>query len=55
MVFEKDKPSGQKSRYGSIEKAERLLGFKTQVSLEQGLERTVKWFRESRTMLKEYV
>jgi len=54
IVYEKDKPSGQKDRYGSTEKAEKILGFRTQVSLEEGIEKTVKWFRNNRTRIKEY-
>jgi UDP-glucuronate 4-epimerase len=31
--------------YASVEKAERLLGFRARVSLADGLRRTVEWFR----------
>jgi nucleoside-diphosphate-sugar epimerase len=34
-------------RYGSTEKAERELGFKPRVALEDGLRRTVDWTREN--------
>jgi UDP-glucuronate 4-epimerase len=34
--------------YASVEKAERLLGFRARVSLAEGLRRTVEWFRMSR-------
>jgi dTDP-glucose 4,6-dehydratase len=41
---------GQVDRHiGSTEKAERLLGWKARTSFEQGLERTVAWYRENRT------
>jgi nucleoside-diphosphate-sugar epimerase len=30
----------------SIEKAGRLLGYRPQYGLEQGIERTVKWYRD---------
>jgi UDP-glucuronate 4-epimerase len=33
--------------YASVEKAERLLGFRARVSLSEGLRRTVEWFRRS--------
>ena len=32
--------------YASVEKAERLLGYRPTVSLEEGVERYVKWFME---------
>jgi dTDP-glucose 4,6-dehydratase len=39
---------GQVDRHiGSTEKAERLLGWKARTSFEQGLERTVAWYRDN--------
>jgi UDP-glucose 4-epimerase len=35
-------------RLASTEKAERLLGFKSQVTLDEGLERLVTWWRANR-------
>ena len=37
-----------KIRVPSVEKAERILGFKAQVKLEQGLEQTIAWHRALR-------
>ena len=37
-------------RLADIRKAERLLGFRTQISLEDGLERLVRWWKEQRTL-----
>jgi UDP-glucuronate 4-epimerase len=34
--------------YASVEKAERLLGFRARVTLADGLRRTVDWFRADR-------
>ncbi len=34
--------------YASVEKAERLLGFRARVPLAEGLRRTVEWFRNER-------
>jgi UDP-glucose 4-epimerase len=36
-------------RLADVSKAERLLGFRTQVSLEEGLRQLVKWWTEERT------
>jgi len=39
---------GQVDRHiGSIEKAERLLGWRARTSFEEGLARTVEWYREN--------
>ena len=37
-------------RLGDIQKAEQLLGFKAEVSLEEGLKRLVSWWREQKQM-----
>ncbi len=43
-----DERLGQVDRHiGSTEKAERLLGWRAQTSFEEGLERTVEWYREN--------
>jgi dTDP-glucose 4,6-dehydratase len=40
---------GQVDRHiGSTEKAERLLGWRAQTSFEEGLERTIDWYRQNR-------
>jgi UDP-glucuronate 4-epimerase len=33
--------------FASVEKAERLLGFRARVPLEEGLKRAVAWYRAS--------
>jgi dTDP-glucose 4,6-dehydratase len=39
---------GQVDRHiGSTEKSERLVGWSARTSLEQGLERTVAWYRDN--------
>jgi dTDP-glucose 4,6-dehydratase len=43
-----DERPGQVARHvGSTEKAERLLGWRAQTSLEEGLSRTVAWYRNN--------
>jgi dTDP-glucose 4,6-dehydratase len=43
-----DERPGQVHRHiGSTDKAERLLGWRARTSLEQGLERTVAWYRDN--------
>jgi len=45
LVFEKSKPLGQLVRRGNTEKAKKVLGFETKVSLKEGLRRTIDWYR----------
>jgi dTDP-glucose 4,6-dehydratase len=42
-----DRPGQVQRHIGSTEKAERLLGWRAQTSFEEGLERTVAWYREN--------
>jgi dTDP-glucose 4,6-dehydratase len=45
---------GQVHRHiGTTEKAERLLGWRARTSFEQGLERTVAWYRDNRAWWEE--
>jgi len=39
--------------YAAVEKAERLLGFRTRVPLAEGLARSVEWYRERQGALRE--
>lgn len=43
--FDTSKPNGQARRCSDQSKAEKELGFYPQVSLKQGLEKTVEWYR----------
>ena len=45
IVFEKNRPLGQLKRLGSTEKAKRVLGFETEISLEDGLKQTIEWYK----------
>jgi len=45
IVWDATKPDGQPRRCLSTEKAERLLGWKAQVGFEEGLKRTIEWYR----------
>jgi len=48
VIWETSKPDGQPRRCLDTSRAEREFGFKAKISLEEGLEKTIKWF------LKEY-
>lgn len=45
IVWETDKPGGQPRRCLDTSWAEREFGFKAQVSLKEGLRRTIEWYR----------
>lgn len=45
IVWDKTKPDGQPRRKLSVEKAEKLLGWKSLVTFEEGLKRTIEWYR----------
>ena len=46
--FEPGRPGDVKRHYAEIEKARSLFGYAPRVDLEDGLARTVAWFRENR-------
>jgi len=48
IVWDKTKPTGPKRRLVSINKAKKLIGFKPYVSIEKGLENTIKWYQKKR-------
>lgn len=45
-IFEPPRDGDIKHSFGDIEKAKRLLGFTIRVDLEEGLSRTVRWYRD---------
>lgn len=45
--WDTSKPNGQPRRALDISKAEKYFGFKAKMPFEQGLQRTVAWYRES--------
>jgi dTDP-glucose 4,6-dehydratase len=47
-----DRPGQVYCHISSVEKAQKLLGWKSEVSLEEGLDRTVSWYRENESWWK---
>ena len=45
IVWDASKPDGQPRRSLDVSRAVKALGFRTQVSLDEGLARTVEWYR----------
>jgi GDP-L-fucose synthase len=46
VVWDASKPDGQPTRCLNVTRARELMGFEARVGLEDGLQRTVEWFRE---------
>jgi dTDP-glucose 4,6-dehydratase len=47
-VFEEERPGQVDRHIGSVDKSERLLGWRARTSFEQGLERTIAWYVDNR-------
>jgi len=48
IVWDAAKPDGQPRRMLNTSKAEKEFGFKAKMSLEEGLRRTIDWYKENR-------
>lgn len=48
LVWDTSQPNGQPRRALDTSRAEALFGFRAQMSFEEGLRRTVEWYREHR-------
>jgi GDP-L-fucose synthase len=51
IIFDSSKPSGQPRRNADITKAKRLIGYHPRISLREGINRTLQWYRETTTVL----
>lgn len=47
VVWDTSKPNGQPRRALDISRAEKYFGFKAQTPFEEGLRRTIEWYREN--------
>jgi GDP-L-fucose synthase len=52
--WDPSKPDGQPRRCLSVDRARDLLGWNAQVSLEDGLRRTIEWYRSNRSYRASY-
>jgi len=48
FVYDTSKPNGQPRRQLSVERAARLLGWRAQTSFEEGLKKTIAWWRHQK-------
>lgn len=46
LVFDPSKPAGQPRRRCDVSKARQAIGFRARVGLEEGLAKTIAWYRE---------
>jgi len=51
IIWDTTKPSGEKYRVTSIEKAKSNLGWTPQISLDSGIEQTVRWYNDNKSNL----
>jgi nucleoside-diphosphate-sugar epimerase len=47
--WDASKPDGQPRRRLDVSRAKKLFGFEAQMAFDEGLKRTIDWFRENRT------
>jgi GDP-L-fucose synthase len=46
VIWDRTKPDGQPKRCVDTEKAEKEFNFRAKIDLEEGLRRTIKWYKE---------
>jgi len=52
LVWDASKPNGQPRRMLDTERASKYFGFRAAMSFDDGLARTIEWFRDNRTRIK---
>jgi len=52
LVWQTDKPNGQPRRGLDVSRAKEYFGWSAQVSFEEGMRRTIEWFKENRDKIK---
>jgi GDP-L-fucose synthase len=50
LVWDASKPNGQPRRGLDVSRAERLFGFRSKTTFEEGLRRTIEWYRQHRKL-----
>jgi len=52
LVWQTDKPNGQPRRGLDVNRAKEYFGWSAQIPFEEGMRRTIEWFKENRKMLE---
>ena len=50
LVWDTSKPNGQPRRALDVTRAEQFFGFRARMPFEEGLRRTIEWYRQQRTL-----
>jgi GDP-L-fucose synthase len=53
VVWDKTKPDGQPRRMLDVSRADKEFGFRAQTHFEEGLKKTIDWYRETIASLRE--
>jgi len=53
IVWDKSKPMGDKKRLMDTTRAKKLIGFKPDVSLEQGIKETIEWYLKNKALVNK--
>jgi GDP-L-fucose synthase len=53
ITFDTSKPEGQPRRSCDTRKAKEQIGFQTEVSLRDGLAKTIDWYRKEADIIKD--
>ena len=51
LIWQTDKPNGQPRRGLDVSRARELFGWSAKVPFEEGMRRTIEWFKENREEL----
>jgi len=49
LIWQTDKPNGQPRRGLDVSRAKELFGWQSKVSFEEGMRRTIEWYKEYRS------
>jgi GDP-L-fucose synthase len=52
LVWDTSKPNGQPRRGLDVSRAYERFGWKAQMPFEEGMKRTIQWFRENRDKIR---
>jgi GDP-L-fucose synthase len=52
LIWQTDKPNGQPRRGLDVSRARELFGWSAKVPFEEGMRRTIEWFKENRERIK---
>jgi GDP-L-fucose synthase len=53
IIWDKNKPTGDKKRLMDVTRAKKLLGFTPIVSLEQGTKETIEWYLKNKSIINK--